>query len=283
MASPIRTDMADESCRLWQRANGAARLPGVRAEEQELLGLPVTAVEISDDDSAAALGRAKGKFFTLTLPKHFSRGAEQFDSCARACAELIWRCLPGAPERILVAALGNPDITPDALGSLVAGSVIVTWHLKQSEPESFRGFASLALCRPGVLGTAGVESARQVAALCEELKPELVIAVDALAGSEPERLCRTLQISDSGISPGSGVGNDRRELSRASLGVPVISVGVPTVIDAASLGRDGVDDMFVTPRSIDSVVRNAARIIGYGIDLAVHRGISMGDIDMLVG
>lgn len=279
-----RTDIADESQRLWQQsAEKNSALPGVKAERQELFSLPVTAVEIIDSQGAEALKKPKGKYFTLELPDHFERGADSFSSCVQALSELIRRCISKPPENILVAALGNPDITPDALGSLSAGSILVTRHLKSSSPDVFQGFSSLSLCRPGVLGTSGIESARQVSILCRELRPELVLVIDALAGAELDRLCRTIQITDSGLAPGSGVGNDRHELSRDSLGVPVVAVGMPTVIDAASLGSDGLGDMFVTPRNIDSLVRHAARVIGYGVDLALHRGIGLSDIDMLVG
>ena len=183
---------------------------------------------------------------------------------------------------MLVAALGNPDITPDALGPLTASHLIVTRHLKHSGDPIFSSFHSLALCRTGVLGTSGIESALHIKTLCDLLKPELVIAVDALAGSDPDRLCRCVQVSSAGISPGSGVGNDRQELSAESLGVPVIAIGIPTVIDAGILGGEELSGLFVTPRSIDALVRSGARVIAYGINLAVHQGLGIGDIDMLV-
>ena len=135
-----------------------------------------------------------------------------------------------------------------------------------------------------MLGTTGVESAAQIRSLCAAIKPQLVIAVDALAGTEVSRLCRSVQICDSGISPGSGVGNDREELSRDSLGVPVIALGVPMVIDASALSEQkGIEHMFVTPRDIDSLVRSAGRILGYGINMALHPGLSIEDMEMLVG
>lgn len=278
----FRTDMASEAHRLWrQAADEITELRGVRAREQTLCGLAVTAVEILDDEGAESLKKPRGKYYTLELPKRFERGAEDFASAAQAAAGLLRRCIGGSPERVLVAALGNPDITPDALGSIAASYVLVTKHLKERAPADFSGFCSLALCRTGVLGTAGFESAEHIAALCGRLRPELVIVVDALAGADAGRLCRTVQFTDAGIAPGSGVGNDRGALSRAALGVPVAAVGVPTVIDAQFFG--GPEKMFVTPRDIDSAVRAAGRVIGYGIDLAVHRGITLDDIDMLIG
>ncbi len=276
-----RTDMAAEAHTLL----GGGELAGVRSREETLRGLTVSAVEVLNEEGARALSKPVGKYFTLLLPERFGPGADSFADCVGALSELLRRCVPQACENVLVAALCNPDITPDALGSLAAGSILVTRHLKRSQPETFQGFCSLSLCRPGVLGTSGIESAEQVAVLCRELKPELVLVIDALAGADADRLCRTVQVTDTGISPGSGVGNDRRELSAASLGVPVVAVGMPTVIDAASLGSkdSSLENLFVTPRGIDSLVRQAARIIGYGVDLALHRGIGIDDIDMLLG
>ena len=271
MAAGYRTDMADEARSLWNRSAGAnTELPGVIAREENLGGLAVTAVEITDEAGAHALGKAPGKYFSLDLPVHFDRGAEEFASAVGTLAALISRCIPDGADSVLVAALGNPDITPDALGSLAAGSILVTRH------------SSLALCRPGVLGTSGIETASQVSVLCRELAPALVIAIDALAGTEADRLGRAVQVSDAGISPGSGVGNDRQELSKNSLGVPVVSIGIPTVIDAGLFGGDALSGMFVTPRSIDSLVRSGARVIGYAVNMAVHH-LGIADIDALVG
>lgn len=278
MANTFRTDMADELRRRHPEV-----LPGVRCDEKNLFELPVFSVEVLDAQGEAALGKPRGMYHTLRLPRWFDRGAEEFENAVLALAELVRRCLPDKREEVLVAALGNPDITPDALGSLAAGAILVTRHLKVREPEHFSGFCSLALCRPGVLGTSGIESAEQIATLCKTLHPQIVIAVDALAGSEAELLCRTVQVSNAGISPGSGVGNDRKELSAATLGVPVISVGIPTVIDAAALGVQGADTMFVTPRDVDRLVRAGGRLIGYALDLALHPGIDIGDIDALLG
>ena len=284
MFYPVRTDMADEAHRLLNRSSGDSReLAGVEALEVSICGLSVSGIRILDDNGARALGRPAGAYYTLRLPEHFDRGSADFSSAVTALSQLIGRCLGSRPESVLVAALGNPDITPDALGSLAASSVLVTRHLKSSDDETFRGFCSLALCRPGVLGTSGMESAWQISLLAARLRPQAVIVIDALAGSDTERLCRTVQVCDTGISPGSGVGNDRAEISAATLGVPVVSIGMPTVIDAGIFGGEQLSGMFVTPRNIDFVVRHAARVIGYAIDLAVHPGISLEDIDSLAG
>lgn len=280
-----RTDLASEAHQIASRGVRSGRLEGVSARQEEINGLPVTAVEVLNEKGAEAIGKPVGKYFTLELEGHFERGSDAFPDAAATVAELIRRC--GAVDRsrkIFIAALGNPDITPDALGPLAASNILVTRHLKASAPKEFACFRATVLCRTGVLGTTGMESALQVKTLCQEMKPDLVIAIDALAGAEASRLCRTIQICSTGISPGSGVGNDREALNEESLGVPVVAIGVPTVIDAAYFTDDPkLKAMFVTPRDIDSAVRTAGRLIGYGINLALHDGLTVADVDMLVG
>ena len=277
-----RTDIATESFRQLDGSAGQlTEKQGVIASQERLHGLELMAVDIINETGAQTLGKPVGKYFTLDLPQRFERGAEQFEAAAQAVGDLVRRCCQ-SHENVLVAALGNPDITPDALGSLAAAQILVTRHLKQQAPTDFAAFSSLALCRPGALGASGIESALQVKLLCSRLKPDLVIVIDALAGADLDRLCRCVQISTAGLSPGSGVGNDRQELSLQTLGVPVIAIGIPTVIDAGNLGEGGLSGLFVTPRNIDSQVRCGARMIAYGINLAVHPGLGVADIDLLV-
>lgn len=281
-----RTDLASEAhSQVLQKPERVGPLPGIQAESGQLHTLPFCAVRVLDEEGAALLQKPVGQYYTLTLLPSLPRSDAAFTDAAEAVAELVGRCLPkGASSGVLLAALGNPDITPDALGSLAASSLLVTRHLKEREAAVFSDFTSTALFRTGVLGTTGVESAVQLRALCDTLRPGCVIAIDALAGCELEGLCRSVQICDTGIAPGSGVGNDREALTRDSLGVPVIAVGVPTVMDGSSLlQEDGLNDCFVTPRFIDSAVRSAARVIAYGINLALHPGITVADIDLMVG
>lgn len=281
MSASFRTDLASEAHRLCCASENNTELPGVIARDENLHGLPVTAVDIINEQGSAKLYKPQGKYYTLELPTHYERGADCFSDCVYAAAELISRCLPQDINTVLCAALGNPDITPDALGSLAAGNILVTRHLKQKLPRDFSDFSSLSLCRTGVLGTSGIESAEHIKMLTDILHPDAVIVIDALAGADAERLCRTLQFTDSGIAPGSGVGNNRQQFSPAYLGVPVAAIGMPTVIDAGFY-NNSLPGMFVTPRDIDSIVRAAGRIIGYGINLAVHH-INIEDVDMLIG
>ena len=277
----IRTDMADEAHRLWQSSCGdKSKLPGVICNEHKIHGLALTETIILDEQGEKILSKARGKYYSIMLPKNFDRGSEHFTDVVLTLSEVIKMCFCSSASSVLVAALGNPDITPDALGNLAASNILVTAHLDKTE---FPQFSPLSLCRPGVLGTSGIESALQIKAISDSINPGLIIVIDALAGSEPERVCQCIQISDAGISPGSGVGNNRREISYKSIGVPVISIGIPTVIDAGYFAGENFNGMFVTPRNIDSQVRNGARLIAYGINLAVHSGLTIEDVDSLIG
>ena len=277
-----RTDLAGEAHRLWQRqADQTSALPGVKAREEQIKGLSLTSVEILDEEGARVLQKPPGRYYSFHLPASPRRGSACFVPAVELLAELIRRCLPSRAESILIAALGNPDVTPDALGSLSAGHILITRHLI-GDPL-FARLHSTALSRTGVLGTTGMESALQIRALCQTLKPDCLIAIDALAGVEVEELCRSVQVCDAGIAPGSGVGNDREALDESNLGIPVIAIGVPTVIDALSLGGDAaLGSFFVTPRYIDSAVRDLARLIAYGVNLALHPGLSFDEMEMLV-
>ena len=276
-----RTDLASEVRRRLCDGASVTELPGVRAREETLEGFAVTTVEILDERGEKALGKPRGVYITMELPPRLS---DCFFPAAQVLSRLIRRCAGQLPRRVLLAALGNPDITPDAIGSLAASHLLVTEHLKQRDPETFRAFCGTTLCRPGVLGTSGLESARQIRALCRETQPGLVIAIDALAGADLQMLCRSVQICSTGIAPGSGVGNAREALTAESLGVPVLAIGVPTVVDASALSHEPeLRGMFVTPRSIDSMVRSCSHLIASGVNLALHPQVSPEELEQLTG
>ena len=279
-----RTDLASEARELWeQNPSQTTKLEGVEARDEDVSGFHVASVDILDEKGSSTLCKPIGKYFTLSVEKLIRRSSDAFENACTALSSLLRRFAIPETGDILVACLGNPNITPDAIGPLAADSVLVTRHLKRSLPDDFKAFRSVTVLRTGVLGTTGIDSAENVQAVCERLRPACVIAVDALASADLGRLCSTVQLTDTGISPGSGVGNDRAALNAESLGIPVLAVGVPTVVDAASLTEDAAaKGMFVTPRGIDELVRCTARLVGYGIDLALHPGITVSDIDMLV-
>lgn len=274
-----RTDLAAEAAARLDEAQ-----EGVRADKLTIHGCSVSRVVIYSDAGAQALGKPIGKYLTLEMADYVTRRGQSFPDCAAALRELL-RSFPAVvrSKSFLVACLGNRAVTPDAVGPCVSDGLIVTRHLKASLPKDFAAFSSVSVLRTGVLGTTGIESAQAIRSMCELVRPDCVIAVDALASGEINRLCRNVQLCDSGISPGSGVGNDRAEISEAYLGCPVIAVGVPTVADAASLcDNEGAERLFVTPRNIDELVKSVSKLIAYGIDLALHDGLTIPNIDALV-
>ena len=282
-----RTDLALEARELWQESAGkTTRLPGVKARATKLQGYPLTRVDILDAAGEQALGKPVGSYRTLDLTAFWQRGDGFFDRAVQAAGQQLRELLP-EQGTVLVAGLGNRAMTPDAVGPLAADSGLVTRHLLSAQPKQVSGFRAVAALRPGVLGTTGIEAAEAVLSLTERLQPAAVIAVDALASRRTERVCAALQLSDSGIVPGSGVGNHRAALNRDTLGVPVIAVGVPTVVDAATLAADlleaaGIGDidperlrsgqqgLMVTPRDIDLQVRELGKVIGYAINWALQ-------------
>ena len=282
-----RTDLALEARELWQEsAEKATRLNGVKATKQRAEGYPVTRVDILDERGEQALGKPRGTYRTIDLTTFWQRRSDFFERAVRAVGGQLKELLPGEGP-VLVIGLGNGAMTPDAVGPLAADSVLVTRHLIAAMPKHFSGFRPVAVFRTGVLGTTGVESAEAVRGLVEQVQPALVIAIDALASRRVGRVCTTVQLSDTGIIPGSGVGNHRAALNQETLGVPVFSIGIPTVVDAATLAADlleesGIMDidgdklrssqqnLMVTPRDIDQQVRDLGKVVGYGINWALQ-------------
>jgi len=304
----VRTDLALEATELWREANGdKPPLPGVEYNEETSGGFRVTTVRVLDERGAAEIGKPVGSYITVELDALIRREENAFADAVRLVSDKLRRLLSAAngdnanttaSVSCLVAGLGNEAITPDAIGPQTLKSVMVTRHLKQQLPDVFSAFREVSAIRAGVLGTTGLESASVVAALAETIKPGAVIAVDALASRRTDRLCRTVQMSDTGITPGSGVGNRRAALNSGTLGVPVIAIGVPTVVDAATLTielaeKSGVaipenadfgetGKMIVTPREIDSNVHDISKLVGYAINLALHDGLTIEDVDMFL-
>ena len=291
-----RTDLALEARELWQE--GAERtdaLPGVEAWESLREGIPVSTVQVLDQAGERALGKPRGRYVTLTLEGLASRAEDIFSRSVHAVAAELTQLMADLPQNglVLVAGLGNRAITPDAIGPKVRQHTLVTRHLVRQMPEHFGALRPVASVAAEVLGETGVESGELVRAVCEKLRPACVVAVDALASRSLKRLCRTVQLADTGITPGSGVGNHRMGLTRESLGVPVIAVGVPTVVDGATLAADllGTDDLpnlegdsslLVTPKDIDSQVSDLSKVVGYGLSMALQPGMALEDLELLL-
>lgn len=295
-----RTDLAVEAAQLWREGGGAGELQGVTQQESLREGYPVTTVRVLDQEGAKAIGKPVGAYVTITLDGLARREQDAFGRAARAVAAELRALLKlpeGAPA--LVVGLGNRAITPDNIGPAAADHTMVTRHLVEKVPEHFGSFRPVAALAAGVLGTTGVESGELVRAVTEKIRPACVIAVDALASRSLSRVCNTIQLADTGITPGSGVGNARAALDQASLGVPVIAVGVPTVVDGATLAADllaeaGQADLdpqalrgagegvLVTPRDIDAKVTDLAKVVGFGINLALQTGLTVEDVELFL-
>lgn len=295
-----RTDLAVESHALWrERMENTTKLEGVFAAEEELEGFLIETIHILDKNGEQALGKAKGHYSTLHLDELMQRQQDAFPRAARALAAILAPMLPTEEDApVLVVGLGNRAITPDAIGPLTVEYTLITRHLREHLPDAFGHFRAVSALAAGVLGTTGVESGEIAAAVTGTVKPAAVIAVDALAARSMQRICNTVQVADTGIVPGSGIGNSRAGLTLKTLGVPVIAMGVPTVVEAGTLAIDLLEqagqaeaaqalaereaDMIVTPKDIDKSVQDISKLVGYGINLALHPHLTLEDLDMFL-
>jgi len=266
-----RTDLAVECIE-------EKKIKGISHHTENINGIAVTRVDVKTNSASAVLGKPVGKYITVeTTP--FYRFTPDFRNQVEIVGHEIKSLLPNGT--VLVIGLGNSSITPDALGPEVINLIFATRHL--SSIEGFKGLRSTAAVAPGVLGQTGIETAEIVSGIVNTIKPEGVIVIDALASRELSRLGATVQISDTGIIPGSGVANHRKALTKETLGVPVISIGVPTVVDINTiLNSHASDNMVVTPREIDTIIENAAKTIAFGINLALQPTLSLDEIISLI-
>ncbi len=230
-------------------------------------------------------GDSYGRYITYELPP-FAASAESTDCLAESLADSLRGLLKGHTQAVLVAGLGNASVTPDAVGPLTAEKVLATRHITGMYKDLFpNDLATVSVLAPGVLGQTGIEAAEILASAARLTRASAVIAIDALAAKDYARIGCTIQLTDTGISPGSGVGNCRKELSKRTLGVPVVAVGVPTVVDAATLMEnltgqeaDTGRDLVVTPRDIDEVVHKASCLLSLSLNLALQPTLSLSDI-----
>lgn len=252
-------------------------IDGVKVTEKN----GVTAVAVINENGARSLGKPVGRYLTYSAPL-IPLSSDSVDDGLDTLSSLLKSLLPEKMDSALVVGLGNTAITADALGPRVSECVIATRHIKDN--ELFDGFFNVASISTGVIGNTGIESAEIVAGVVNSIKPSVVIVADALAASSADRLGTTVQLSDTGIAPGSGVGNHRYEISKKTLGVPVVSIGIPTVVSTALLGQADTDNaLFVTPREIDKVIEHGSRLIGMAINTCLHPDISRHDLFSLAG
>ncbi|MBC8061116.1 MAG: GPR endopeptidase [Clostridiaceae bacterium] len=264
----IRTDLAVEAKEIYESENKNTknRIPGVAVKEYTENDIKVTDVEILNEAGEKAMGKPKGTYITIDMPKftHYDSGI--MENVSRVLSKSISN-ITNLDESMtaLVVGLGNWNITPDAVGPKVISKVMITRHLKQLVPDSIdEGVRPVCGIAPGVLGITGIETGEIIKAVADKIKPNLIICIDALASRKMERVNTTIQIGNTGISPGSGVGNKRMEISEKTLGIPVIAIGVPTVVDAATMANDTIDlviDEMVKQSSGDSEFYNMLKKI----------------------
>ena len=271
-----RTDLALECFESAEKT----KLDGVIVRENNA----VTTVEVTNENGSLALGKPKGKYVTLNV-QSFVTDTNVFDERLNEFSSVLKTVLPKNAASVLVVGVGNENITADSLGPKTNDYVLATRHILPDLQKSLAAddLFNVATLTTGVLGETGIETAEIVKGIVRQISPDCVIAVDALAASSAERLGTTIQFSDSGISPGSGVGNHRDEISSTTVGVPVIAIGIPTVVSTGVISGDGSDTAFVTPREIDRITEQGAKLIGMGINVCLQKSLSVSDLSALVG
>lgn len=265
-------------------------------------------VKITEIKSDGQHGTAVGRHYTIDIGRIWEMTGDMRRIRAEAIASVLCELLPNKSGCVLSVGIGNRNITPDSVGPLTVDKIIVTRHLKRLGSSLYNeiGFDEMSTVVPGVLGQTGIESSEIIGCIANHIKPRAIIAVDALASRRLSRLCTTVQISDAGISPGSGVENNCKEISQRTVGVPVIAMGMPTVVDAATLASDLFEEllsrigascdgecdellnemskgrggsMYVSLKESDVIIKEASRLIADGINLAVHKNIPYNDIN----
>lgn len=299
----LRTDLAEESF----RSLGRDPYPGVSVSHWEVLGVTVTEVIVQSEEAARRLDKPVGCYLTLESRGLRTRQPEAREALSALLGEELRRMMPPQDDRpTLVIGLGNRNVTPDSLGPLTVDHTLVTRHMFEARPEyADMRMRSVCALAPGVLGVTGIETFETVRALVDTLRPGCVIAVDSLCAGTSQRIGTAVQLADTGIRPGSGVGNHRKALNEDTLGVKVIGLGVPMVIYAPSIARDallqlpqlahiGPEDadkvtdalhqsdlgnMIVTPREVDELVLDVASVLGSGINQALQPDLSLREIN----
>lgn len=320
----IRTDLAIEAREIFQERS-KVEIKGVEVDKEEKENYKVTRVRVLNEYGEKKLGKPIGTYITIEVPALKKADQELKDEISKAMArELKALINPNKHTKSLVVGLGNWNVTPDALGPKVIDKVYVTRHFfkayNKTEDETMSNVAAVS---PGVMGITGIETSETIRGIVEKTKPDIVIAVDALASRKMERVSTTIQITDTGISPGSGIGNERKALNKKTLGVPVFAIGIPTVVDAATMVNDTMEliveslkrqaskgtnfysileemgsqdkyelikevltpympNVVVTPKEIDELISNLSLIVANGINISLHHGIDLKDVNKYI-
>lgn len=326
----VRTDLAIESHEFVVEQSGKNNLKsefevsGVEVENSGTNDVKVNRVRITSKIGEEKIGKPIGNYITIEAPRLMENVQMIIDDTCKTIASELEKLIKLDEEStVLVVGLGNWNVTPDALGPKVISKLMVTRHLLQYIPEKVdKGVRPVCAIAPGVLGITGIETGEIVKGIVEKIKPNLIIAIDALASRRMSRVTTTIQLADTGIAPGSGVGNKRMELSSKTLGVPVIAIGVPTVVDAATMANDTIDlvldsmikqaqegtdfynmlnnldrdtkynliqevlgsgsNLIVTPKEIDDIIEKMSQIISSSINLALHKGVSLYNMNKYI-
>ena len=273
----IRTDIAVEFM-----ADKVNCDDSVAVHKYDVDGIEVTNVEILNEKGAKIVGKPVGKYVTLETNENINI----FDM--EKLREILIAEIRGLVGRIegtvLVVGIGNKTVTPDALGPKVAEGVMATRHISEKLAKSLglEHLKSVSVICPGVLGQTGIESKEIIMATVERIKPQALVIIDALAAREVARLGKTIQLSNTGLTPGSGVGNARSELTEKTLGVKCVTIGVPTVVDASTLSYDLTgknnpkhEPLIVTPRDIDRMIKKSAEVISYAVNFAIQSDVDV--------
>lgn len=308
----FRTDLADERRDLYKKANNVENeVEGIESQQENVNEkIKITRVKITSEQGEQAIGKPKGEYITIDIKKINLLTEEELEDASKILAEELKRLIGEKIEfkdDVLIVGLGNEEVTPDALGPNVIKNVEITRHiinyLPQYIDENTRPVSAIA---PGVLGTTGIETLEIIKGVVEHIKPKLLIVIDALASRSMERISSTIQISNTGIVPGAGVGNTRKEISENTLSIPVIAIGIPTVVETAVVVNDALDifieklqqeaksndylneikekdnyeeikeallpkdfNFIVTPKEIDELVLNMGKVVANGINMSL--------------
>ncbi len=290
----FRTDLA-----LERREIVGDNIDGVKVEERQEKEAKITIIDILTEDAAEKLSKGVGKYITVEM-NAFSDEAAASDGRLKALIDSLNMLIPKGNSSCLVAGVGNINITADALGPNTASHIFATRHISDELKKQI-GFSenlrSVSAVSSGVLGQTGIETGEYIKAIADRVKPSFVITIDALAAGSIGRLGTTVQMSNTGIAPGSGIGNKRVRIDESYLGVPVIAIGVPTVVDSVALSKEllGVSDdkiseetlsksntLIVTPKDIDMLTKNAAYLLGFAINCALQPTMSRQDLYALM-
>ena len=309
----FRTDLALERRDLYKRANNIENeVDGIETEEEKVdEDIRITRVKVLNENGEKAIGKKVGNYITIDINNLKIAGQEQIqkasDTLTKELKELLKKHI-GEQEPILVVGLGNLYVTPDALGPKVVQDIDITRHILQYMPEVLdKDTRPVSAISPGVLGTTGIETLEILKGIVDNIKPKLLLIIDALASRSIERISSTVQLADTGIVPGAGVGNARNEISQKTLGIPVIAIGVPMVVEAATIAADSIDlfidklqqdaksndylnelrntnkyelirealipkdyNLIVTPKEIDDLIENMKDVVARGINFAIQ-------------